>query len=229
MGIFAGCALVHQALNQGRSQIRPVAGASEGKVRRHDLGLFRSTPGKDQFEALAFALDLRHSAVQLHCAAFIELSLEARMHFERQTMTVRIPQRADMTQEAGLFLDRKPSPDILQRGAQAVDDGLPWRTVCLGCSAGDGDRCGESRQAFGAGKPDLLWPTPFAACNRGSCPRGEITVTLPWNPWRRALNRTSTMVRPEPINAMDLALANRAGGSTSKGASAPVGVDAASP
>jgi hypothetical protein len=30
-------------------------------------------------------------------------------------------------------------------------------------------------------------------------------VTLPWNPSRRALNRTSVMVRPEPISTIDIA------------------------
>ena len=42
---------------------------------------------------------------------------------------------------------------------------------------------------FERGRPICCGTTPFAACGRGNCPRREITVTLPWNPSRRALEQ----------------------------------------
>ena len=74
--------------------------------------------------------------------------------------------------------------------------------------------------------PDSRGTTPFEACGRGNCPCLEITVTLPWNPSRRAPSSTSTMVRPEPMIVMVFAPLIRSGGRASKGASAPVRVDA---
>jgi hypothetical protein len=56
-----------------------------------------------------------------------------------------------------------------------------------------------------------------------------MTVALPWKPSRRAPSSTSTMVRPDPINTIELADAIRSPGTISNGASAPVERDCCSP
>ena len=61
---------------------------------------------------------------------------------------------------------------------------------------------------FERGRARCWGTTPLAACGRGNCPRREITVAMPWKPSRRAPIRTSTMVSPEPIRAMDCARAS---------------------
>jgi hypothetical protein len=49
-----------------------------------------------------------------------------------------------------------------------------------------------------------------------------MTVTAPEKPSRRALRSTSTIVGPDPINAIDFAFVICSAGRTSNGASAQV-------
>ena len=51
--------------------------------------------------------------------------------------------------------------------------------------------------------------TPLAACRRGNWPRRETMVAVPVNPSRRAPIRASTIVKPEPISAIDFAFISR--------------------
>jgi hypothetical protein len=60
MGIDACSAPAHQALDQGRGEIRPVTRAVEGKVRCQDLGFILAAPAQNEPEAFAVTLDLRH-------------------------------------------------------------------------------------------------------------------------------------------------------------------------
>ena len=108
------------------------------------------------------------------------------MHFERQTMAMRIPQRAHMAQEARLLLDGQALPNVLKRGANAVDDCLPRCAVRLAAVQAIATAVVRLDSRFERERPESRGMTPFEACGRGNCPCLEITVTLPWNPSRRA-------------------------------------------
>ena len=110
MGVLAHCTLSNQALYQGRSEIGPVTGAVEGKVCRDRLRFFRATPAQDEPEAFAVALGLRDLAAQQHRAPLVELGLETPVHFERQTMAMRIPQGTHMLWKIAVVIPLGASP-----------------------------------------------------------------------------------------------------------------------
>src|SRR6188474_1054485 len=92
---------------------------------------------KSDSESVALARDFFHHAAEQHSTAFAELRPEAAMHLHGEAMAMRVPERAEVSQEARLLVARKPLPDILDRGTQAVDDCLPRCAPAFGHFAGD--------------------------------------------------------------------------------------------
>ena len=99
------------------------------------------------------------------------------------------------------------------------DNRKPLMTACQGAPPSSAISQAILREAssidtrFERGKASWWGTTPFATWGRGNCPRREMMVAIPWKPSRRAPISTSTMVSPDPITAIDCALAGgRRGG-----------------
>src|SRR5262245_16782870 len=92
---------------------------------------------KSDGESVALARDFFHRAAEQHSAAFAEFRPEAAMHLHGNAMAMRVPERAEVSQEARLLLVRQSLPDILDRGTQAVDDRLPRGAAAFGHFAGN--------------------------------------------------------------------------------------------
>ena len=128
---------------------------------------------------------------------------------------MRVPERPHMTQEAALFLRREIEPAFLYEGRK------PLITACQGVpcasAASQAMRMAAVSRAtlLDCGTATSSGTTPLAACRRGNWPRRETIIAIPLNPSRRAPIRASTMVRPEPISAIDFAVLSRSGGTTS--------------
>ena len=143
------------------------------------------------------------------------------MHLHRQPVAMRVPEGAEMPQETRLLAVGQRLPDILQRGAQAVDDACHGVPLSSAISQAMRIAAASIETRFERGSPIFFGTTPLGACGRGNCPRREMTSAVPWKPSRRAASSTSTMVSPEPIKAICRAATISSGATLSNGASAP--------
>src|SRR6185295_1294678 len=106
-------------------------------IRRDSLQMLRAALLKADRKPVALARHFFHRAAEQHSAAFAELRPEAAMHLHGKAMAMRVPKRAEVSQEARLLLARQSLPDILDRGTQAVDDRLPRGAAAFGHFAGN--------------------------------------------------------------------------------------------
>ncbi len=119
-----------------RSGLKP--GAIEGEVGRRSRPLSPHPRRKAQPEAVRRPRATSVTWPRRSTARpSLNSAMQAPMHLHGQAVAVRVPEGADMAQEAGLLLHRQTLPNILQRGTQPVHDGLPRRAVLLRHLAGD--------------------------------------------------------------------------------------------
>ena len=138
----------------------------------------------------------------------VELGLNASIHLDRQAMAVRVPEGTYMAQEACLLGDgqfRQMSGTEARRPLMMACHGVPCASAA---SQAIRTAAVSSDRRFDFGRPICWGTTPLAACGLGNWPRREMIVAAPENPSRRALNKTSTIVRPEPISTIVLARAS---------------------
>ena len=106
------------------------------------------------------------------------------MHKTNAPHKVFLKMNSGMAQEARLLLDGQALPDVLKRGANAIDDRLPRRAVRLRRGAGDGDGRGQARQPLRAGKSGLARHDAFRGMTIGLPPyQSEAPTRFGWSLW----------------------------------------------
>ena len=141
MGVGSACPCSSRLWIKGglRSGRCPVQSKARSVVDR-----LRSPSGRLAVTANPSPSCFGHASVQQQRTAVGELGLNTAMHFERKTMTMRVPEGTEVSQEPRLLLDGQVLPDVLERGSHAVDHRLPRRAMRFSRVASDADSGGEA-------------------------------------------------------------------------------------